>query len=213
MTERQTDDYGTIARFYDRLLEPLNRPLRAVAVRMVPVSDSMATLDVGCGTGGLVESFVERGATVTGIDRSPAMLAVARDRVGNTADLREGDASNLPFENDSFDLVTASLFLHELQPEARSAAVAEMVRVTKPDGHIVIIDYRVGSLKPKGWMMRGVSMVAERLAGRTHHRNWKTYMKTDGTPPVLTSLGLEVQREKIVAGGNLSLWTIGPALL
>ncbi len=178
---------------------------------MVPVSDAMTVLDVGCGTGGLVESFVERGATVTGIDRSPAMLAVAQERLGDSADLYEGDATQLPFEDNAFDLVTASLFLHELLPETRSAAVAEMARVAKPGGHILIIDYRVGSLKPKGWMMRGVSMVAERLAGRAHHRNWKTYMKIDGMPPVLASLGLEVQREKIVAGGNLSLWTINPA--
>lgn len=211
MSESQTDDYGTLARFYDRLLEPLNRPLRELVIRMVPVSDSTTVLDVGCGTGGLVEAFAARGATVTGIDRSPAMLAVARERLGVVADLHEGDATQLPFEDNSFDLVTASLFLHELQPKMRSEAVDEMARVTKPDGQILIIDYRVGSLKPKGRMMRGVSMVAERLAGRTHHRNWKTYLQSGGIPPVLADLGLEVQREKAVAGGNLSLWTIGTA--
>jgi len=212
MTDQTPDAYGGIARFYDRVIEPLNAPLRRAAIDLLNPEPSASVLDVGCGTGGLVEALVDAGAEVAGIDLSESMLSIAQDRVGDRANLQHGDATNLPFPDDHFDAVTASLFLHELDPHTREAAISEMSRVAKPDGSIALIDYRIGSLRIKGRFLRAISTVAERMAGSEHHTNWRTYMGNGGMPSVLGDLGLAIDREKITAGGNLAIWIVsGPS--
>ena len=85
-----------------------------------------------------------------------------------------------------------------------------MARVVKQEGRILVIDYRSGSLRMKGYMARSLSTVAERVAGRDHYRNWRTYLRSGGIPTMATDTGLTVEREKIVAGGNLALWLLSP---
>lgn len=77
-------------------------------------------LDAGCGSGPLFAALRERGAVVTGIDKSARMLEQARRRLGNDADLHVAElGSPLPFPDDTFDDVTASLVLHYLETGAR----------------------------------------------------------------------------------------------
>jgi ubiquinone/menaquinone biosynthesis C-methylase UbiE len=83
-----------------------------------------------------------------------------------------------------------------------------MARVVKPEGRVLIIDYRSGSLRMKGYIARSLSTVAERIAGRDHYRNWRRYLRSGGIPSMATEAGLSVEREKIVAGGNLALWLL-----
>ena len=93
-------------------------------------------LDAGCGSGPLFAALRDRGATVTGIDRSAGMLEQARRRLGDGADLQVADlGSPLPFPDDTFDDVTASLVLHYL--EDWGAALAELRRVLKPGGRLI----------------------------------------------------------------------------
>lgn len=204
------DAYGSIARFYDKYIDGFNAPLRELAIRLTEPSESTKVLDVGCGTGSFVEALAATGADVHGVDLSEAMLAIARERVGTVAHLQIADATTLPYANDEFGLTCASLFLHELDPEARRAVLTEMARVTSASGQLVLIDYRIGSLRFKGWIARTVSAVAERIAGSEHHRNWRTYMATGGMPGEVERLGLHVTREKIAAGGNMAIWLIEP---
>src|SRR5215813_3454113 len=85
-------------------------------------------LDAGCGSGPLFAALRDRGAIVTGIDKSAAMLELARRRLGDGADLRVAElGSPLPFLDDTFDDVTASLVLHYL--EDWGPALAELRRV------------------------------------------------------------------------------------
>src|SRR5215813_1078052 len=73
-------------------------------------------LDAGCGAGPLFAALRDRGAIVTGFDKSAGMLELARRRLGDEADLQVADlASPLPIPDDTFDDVTASLVLHYLQ--------------------------------------------------------------------------------------------------
>lgn len=202
------DAYGRIAKFYDRILEPVNAPLRAIGLRLHPVDDSVTMLDVGCGTGAHLNAYIETGAVCHGIDASPAMLEQARDRLGDRVELRLGDAAALPYDFGSFDLVFTSFFLHELDPETRTAALTEMARVVRPKGRILAIDYRAGSLRMKGRATRALSTVAERVAGRDHYRNWRTYLRAGGIPAMVPDVGLTVESEKIVSGGNLALWLL-----
>jgi ubiquinone/menaquinone biosynthesis C-methylase UbiE len=94
-------------------------------------------LDAGCGAGPLFAALRERGAIVTGIDASTGMLEEARRRLGDDADLQVADlASPLPFPDDAFDDVIASLVLHYL--EDWEPTLREMRRVLTPGGRLIV---------------------------------------------------------------------------
>ena len=94
-------------------------------------------LDAGCGSGPLFAALRDRGAIVTGIDKSAGMLELARRRLGDDADLRVAElGSPLPFPDGAFDDVTASLVLHYL--EDWGPALAELRRVLKPGGRLIV---------------------------------------------------------------------------
>ena len=94
-------------------------------------------LDAGCGSGPLFAALRDRGAIVTGIDKSAGMLAQARRRLGDDADLKVAAlGSPLPFPDDTFDDVTASLVLHYL--EDWGPPLAELRRVLKPGGRLIV---------------------------------------------------------------------------
>ena len=104
----------------------------------------LAGLDVGCGTGRLLAFLHDAwpGMKFTGLDLSPPYLAEARRLIGRTARVKliEGAAEKLPFEDASLDLVVSSFLMHELPETIRQQALAEMARVLKPDGLVVIVD-------------------------------------------------------------------------
>lgn len=94
-------------------------------------------LDAGCGSGPLAAELVRRGAVVTGLDASPAMVELARRRLGDDVPLHVADlARPLPFADDSFDDVVASLVLHYL--EDWSGPLAELRRVLRPGGRLLV---------------------------------------------------------------------------
>ena len=94
-------------------------------------------LDAGCGSGPLADDLRAKGALVAGFDSSPAMLELARQRLGEGADLRVADLSQpLPYADGEFDDVVVSLVLHYLQDW--SAPLAELRRVLKPGGRLLL---------------------------------------------------------------------------
>jgi ubiquinone/menaquinone biosynthesis C-methylase UbiE len=93
-------------------------------------------LDAGCGSGPLFAALRDRGAIVTGFDKSAGMLDLARRRLGDGADLQVADlGSPLPFPDGAFDDVIASLVLHYL--EDWTAPLAELRRVLRPGGRLI----------------------------------------------------------------------------
>jgi ubiquinone/menaquinone biosynthesis C-methylase UbiE len=99
------------------------------------------TLEVGVGTG-LNLTFYSAEVTLTGVDLSPAMLAVARDRAadfGRAVTLREGNAEHLSFPDGSFDTVVCTLALCSI-PDDR-AAIVETFRVLRPGGRLLLLDH------------------------------------------------------------------------
>lgn len=206
----QTDPYRRIAGWYDRVMGPLNGALPAIGLALEPVEPGAAVLDVGCGTGSFLAAYVAAGCRGFGIDASPAMLERAERRLGGRADLRLGDATRLPYEDDSFELVLAATLLHELDEPARGAALAEMARAVKPGGRVLVVDYGTDPLRIKGLVMRWLSLLPERAAGRTHFRNFRSFLAAGGLPALLGDAGLAVERVRMVAGGNLGLFLLRP---
>ncbi len=203
------DPYRRSAKRYDALLEPLNTVVRKIALKMWPPTSGMSVLDVGCGTGSSLELYQQAGCEVFGIDMSPAMLAVARQKLGTTANLSEGDASQMPYPDDSFDLVTATLALHEMPHPTRQAVMREIKRVTKNDGRVLVIDYHMGPLKfPKGWLFKKAIFFIEFLAGREHFRNYRHFMTHGGIPELAKTESLVLTETKIITGGNLALFLL-----
>ena len=68
------------------------------------------------------------------MDLSPSMVDLARKKLGDRADLRLGDAAEMPFADNSFDLVLSFLTLHEMPPAVRTPVMKEIVRVAGTDG-------------------------------------------------------------------------------
>lgn len=201
------DAYRNVAGIYDRLFDPLNAGLRAIGLKLLPPTAGMRVLDVGCGTGAQLERYRDAGCAVAGVDTSPAMLDVARARLGEEADLRLADASALPWDDASFDLVTSTLVLHEMDPPVRQAVLADVRRVLAGGGHALLIDFRAGRPRSlKGWAFKPFITVVELLAGWRHFRNCRRFLAAGGLPAMLRSAGLTVVNERIVAGGALALY-------
>jgi ubiquinone/menaquinone biosynthesis C-methylase UbiE len=98
-------------------------------------------LEVAVGTGRNL-AFYPEGVRLTGIDLSPAMLEQAREKareLGMEASLREGDAQDLPFPDEAFDTVVCTLSLCNIPDDRR--AVAEMKRVLRPGGRLLLLDH------------------------------------------------------------------------
>ncbi len=103
-------------------------------VRASNAGEGSIALDVCCGQGIVAKSLVATGAAVTGLDFSPAMLDIARERVPNV-EFIEGDATSLPFEDRSFDVVTMGFGILHIQDA--EAAMREVHRVLMPEGRFV----------------------------------------------------------------------------
>ena len=99
--------------------------------------DGHRVLDAGCGSGPLSAALRAKGAIVTGFDGSPAMLELARQRLGDDAALHVADLSRpLPFADGAFDDIVASLVLHYLRDWA--TPLAELRRLLKPGGRLIL---------------------------------------------------------------------------
>ena len=204
------DPYRASARFYDSLVEPLNKTIRQIGMKMYPPREGMLVLDVGCGTGTNLELYQKAGCRVSGIDTSPSMLEEAQKELGNRAELRLGDASRMPYPDCAFDLVTAMLTFHEMPGSIRSAVLSEIVRVVKEDGRILIIDFHPGPIRfPKGFMYRILIRLFEIAAGREHYRNYRDFLANEGIPRLITSWRFSTVAKKIVSGGNMGLFLLG----
>jgi SAM-dependent methyltransferase len=104
----------------------LAAPARAAVADAARIGAGTRLLDAGCGTGEFLALALQRGATATGIDLNPDMLAIARRRAPE-AELREGDITTLPYDDDAFDIVTA---FNAVQFTADvPATIAELARV------------------------------------------------------------------------------------
>ncbi len=144
------DLFAAIARRYDLLNDlqsfGLHRRWKRRVVELAAVKPGDRALDLCCGTGDLALALAQRGVEVVGLDFSGAMLEIAEKRRQKNPQspipnprFVQGDAQQIPFPDAMFDAVTVGYGLRNLA--SWEAGLAEMRRVAKPGGRLVVLDF------------------------------------------------------------------------
>jgi demethylmenaquinone methyltransferase / 2-methoxy-6-polyprenyl-1,4-benzoquinol methylase len=146
------DLFASIARRYDLLNDlqsfGLHRLWKRRVVQLANVQSGNRALDLCCGTGDIALALAKNGAETTGLDFSEKMLEVAEARrqkiPDSTLEIRnlkfiQGDAQQLPFPENSFDIVTVGYGLRNLASWEKG--LEEMLRVAKPGGRIIVLEF------------------------------------------------------------------------
>lgn len=143
--------WGTRARDWADIQEGTVRPVFQEVLKQTNVGPQTRYLDVGCGAGMAAAMAADLGANVSGIDASDAMLSIAKER-HPAGDFRVSDLETLPFDDNSFDVVTGfNSFQYAANP---ATALAEARRVTKPGGRVAMMTWG----EPEG--MEAATLVA-----------------------------------------------------
>jgi demethylmenaquinone methyltransferase/2-methoxy-6-polyprenyl-1,4-benzoquinol methylase len=147
--ERVNDLFARVAPRYD-LINDLqsfgwHRLWKRRVVALATVKQGDRALDVCCGTGDIAFALAAAGTAVTGVDFSDAMLEVARrramasDRSAMNPTFQQGDAQQLDFADNAFDIVTVGYGLRNLS--SWETGLREMHRVAKPGGRLLVLDF------------------------------------------------------------------------
>lgn len=157
--DRQASRYDRQIGWWERHL--FGRDNRAWAAQRA----SGDVLDVAVGTG-LNLAYYSQAVNLTGIDLSPAMLDIARQRaaeVGRDVDLGEGDAHHLSFDDGSFDTVVCTFSLCNIPDPER--ALSEMRRVLRPGGRVILVDHVRSTSRPIYWLQKAIEPISLRIDG------------------------------------------------
>jgi len=124
------------------------RELRQRTANLAGIQPGEQALDVGCGTGTLAmeaQSRVGRAGRVTGVDPGPQQIARARSKAARRRvpiEFQVGIIEQLPFPDQTFDVVLSTLMMHHLPAPLKRRGLAEIARVLKPGGRLVIADFK-----------------------------------------------------------------------
>lgn len=189
--------FATHADEWDRLrsLHSADAEVEAALGRAVGRGGLGAFLDIGTGTGRMAELFAPRARHVTGLDKSPDMLRLARARLqslpADRFELVQGDFSAMPLADGAFDTVLLHQVLHYAQ--APGEVLAEAARVTRPGGRIVIADYAAH----------------DREELRQRHAHARLGFREDQLVQSLSEAGFEPGEVRSIPGSELTvaIWT------
>lgn len=217
--------FQKIARHYDLVNDlqsmGMHRLWKREMVRQCKTLQGDKALDVCCGTGDITIRLNRAGAEATGLDFSEAMLQIARQRNlrnskgqnGDPVEFIQGDALNLPFENESFEVVTIAYGLRNLSDF--EDGVKELWRVLKSGGRLAVLDLG----KPKNSFWRTLFELQLKWLipwfGRLFYgdadtyaylaESLKKYPAQSGLEKALNELGAKFVRQTDFLGGIMSL--------
>ena len=162
--------FDDVAHRYDFLNDLLSlgrtKAWRRVVTAIIGPTAGMKILDIAAGTGSSSQPLVDKGADVIALDFSVGMLATGRKRHKNIK-FQQGDALNLPFGENTFDVTTISFGLRNTSDT--SAALKDALRVTKKGGRIVVCEFshptnKVFRFIYLKYLMRALPLIAKRIS-------------------------------------------------
>jgi ubiquinone/menaquinone biosynthesis C-methylase UbiE len=171
--EQPTQTEGSLIRwatYYDLVTKLMTlgqaSRLRRRTVENALIQPGDHVLDVGCGTGEvtLLAKIYARDGRVYGIDPAPEMISVGRRKAAQkklAIDFRVGVIEALPFPNKSIDVVTSSLMMHHLPEHLKERGLAEIYRVLKPGGRLLVADF----MRPTGSFLNHLFIAFSRHQG------------------------------------------------
>jgi ubiquinone/menaquinone biosynthesis C-methylase UbiE len=190
---------------YTNIIDPILKSVRVEMLKIAALKKDSVVLDVCCGTGDQAFYYAKVSDCVFGIDLDPVMIDFAnkkKQKQNSTACFKVADASNLPFNDNYFDIVSICLALHEKNEELRNKIISEMKRVAKKGGEIMIVDYTVPMPDNfTAWFIRTI----EWFAGKEHFNYFNEYLKKGGLKELLKQNNLSVQSSKLIANGTMEL--------
>jgi demethylmenaquinone methyltransferase / 2-methoxy-6-polyprenyl-1,4-benzoquinol methylase len=206
--------FDRIARVYDRMNSIMTAGMhhrwRERAADFTRVGPGSSALDVATGTGDLAIELARRGASVTGLDFSEPMLELARAK-DPRIEWVQGNALELAFGDGEFDAVTVGFGARNFADLDRG--VAEMTRVTKPGGRVVILEITTPERPPLSWFFRLWFDRAIPALGRLADSEAYTYLPSSvrrfpRAPELgahLAAAGLDDVRWVLTAGGIIAV--------
>ncbi len=200
------DRMDSLTRYYDRWMDLItggqDKRVRDAVLGYIEPGD--VVLDVGCGTGTLAIKAAQKGAKVIGLDQSPAMLKLAREKAqasGVEVDFRLTQAQSLSLEEE-FDVVTATFTLSEISPDEAEMVVADLAGCLKPCGKMILAD----EARPTKALQRIVSGLQRAIVALL------TFIAIEERPTrlhdlrgLLEAAGLTVTDEQLFQSGALRL--------
>jgi demethylmenaquinone methyltransferase/2-methoxy-6-polyprenyl-1,4-benzoquinol methylase len=207
--------FDRIARIYDPvntvMTAGMHHAWRRRAADLAGVGPGSRALDVATGTGDLALELASRGARVTGMDFSPAMLELAR-RKAPAVEFEEGDALALRYDDASFDAVTVGFGARNFSD--LDQGLREMARVIKPGGRVVVLEITTPRRPPLSWFFRAwfdrVVPLVGRLAGDSDAYTYlpssvRRFPGPEALAGSMTAAGLADVRWILTAGGIIAI--------
>jgi ubiquinone/menaquinone biosynthesis C-methylase UbiE len=167
---------------------------RKEAAHYLGLTPPQNILGVATGTGTLAYELALLGHDVVGIDLSGSAITQAQEKHANHPKLhfQQADATRLPFESNRFDASAISFSLHDMPYNVQIKTLEEMKRVTKMDGHILVVDY---SEPKRHW---GARLVAP-LVRATESAHWSSFV-TRGLAHLLHEVNLTIAKQTTYLG-------------
>ncbi|MGL3806833.1 demethylmenaquinone methyltransferase [Paeniglutamicibacter sp. R2-26] len=215
-TEEVQAMFDDVAPRYDVVNDILSlgqtRRWRKIVFDAVGATPGQRVLDLAAGTGTSSEPFADAGIGVVACDFSQGMLKVGKRRRPDI-DFVAGDATNLPFEDNSFDAATISFGLRNVNEPKK--ALAEMLRVTKPGGTLVIAEFSHPTFAPfrtvyTEYLMKALPPIAKKASSNPAAyvylaESIRAWPNQDGLAAWIDESGWESCRYRNLSGGIVAV--------
>ena len=194
-------NYGFTAKIYDPIFYLPLKSIRIAVMNELLKHKEKIILDLCCGTGNQFKLLSKHGfKNLHCLDISDSMLEIAK-RSDSSIKIYNEDATKTSFNDASFDVVIISFAIHEKDRNTQQALIDEAYRIIKKDGFMLVVDYVFDNKTTK--FGRIVISIIERIAGREHYINFKSYIQNDG----LLSL-IEKDKFKLIKYNRMSFGAV-----